>query len=234
MKNVKKMYLMVCVVIIMALIPATCLADVEMTMRQTDYYLKIGDSQFVINENNANIVKRQTSGAGYVVDMSIDLGFDEDGNMVPIPKSNGIMTLGSINEGETMVSGAFRWNGTISYDIKTFEGIKTYKPISYSFKVTELDSQFKLTSMSLHGGADGAAFDSNGNRVGIHSTGDRPYSISNAVSGQSYSKSYGTSYYYAQNTGNIKAYGTFKYKRKLATGDFSSEYTSSSFSIELV
>lgn len=234
MKNIRKMYLMVCVVIIMALIPATCLADVEMATRPTDYYLKIGDSQFVINENNANIVKRQTSGAGYVVDMSIDLGFDEDGNMVPIPKSNGMRTSGNISENGTLVSSAFRWNGTISYDTKTFNGIKTYKPTTYSFKVTELDSQFKLTSMSLHGGADGPVFDSNGNRAGIHSTGDRSYSISSAVSGKSYSKSYGTSYYYSQDGGNITAYGTFKYKRKLATGDFSSESTSSEFSIELI
>ena len=168
----------------------------------------------------------------FTADVSVDFGFNKDGEIVPVSR---IQPKGSMTDSSTYVSSAFRWNGTLSYSRKTINNQTCYKPTKYSHKITVLDSQFSLTGLNLHGGAVGFAYNSDGTNRGMRSTGDRAKSVSSPTSGASYSNSYSTSYYFISTSGTkINTYGTFKYKRRLASGGYSQVYTSPEFDVTLL
>lgn len=219
--------------LLVALVFAFTFANVAFAAPSEDVIIRFGEYEFVLDEASIpNLMSRSSTMGEHTISVSVELGIDENGNMVPTDYSGGIRPLsaGSITESGSMVSSAFKWKGEIKYDKRTINGMTGYKPVTYSFTVTCVDSQFKLVSMDLYGGATGPCVDANGNETTKSIR--KSYPVSNAVSGQSYSKGYNSDYYFTAGS-TIGANGKFKYKRKLPSGEFSSLYTSSEFAMNI-
>lgn len=232
MKHFCKQLSFFCLLVIMISIPVMSHASPNIPTTRT-VKIRIGDEQYVVNAtiNRTALSMTSNSTGVFVEDISVDLGLDEDGKLIPASVTRASDT---IHREKEFVSLAFRWNGSITYNYITVGAFECYNPTQYRHKITVLDDQFELVSLSLHGGADGVCYDSSGNEIGYRFTGDRAYNISTANSGQTYSKSYGTSYYFRDAEGtNISSHGTFTYRRA-STGGTSSTSTSPEFYIELV